>query len=182
MTIVIDDAGTGDLIGNAYIGFLKKETGEIKFKTIPLELFREDNWKNKIPFKITVDLVKEGLEELKFNKKNEKIIICRGNFFDQVRTYFNENGINYESTTIEGPLQDAVEGKLIQHLRDLGVKSKNLTKNSGAKRFFILFDWVCRDFYNREKYIKNGFKRWNSYWHDIAIEKYEKLTKLRTNS
>ena len=28
MTIEIDDAGTGDLVGDAFIGFLRKETGD----------------------------------------------------------------------------------------------------------------------------------------------------------
>jgi hypothetical protein len=170
MTIEIDDAGTGDLIGDAFIGFLRVKTKEIIFRTIPLELFKEENWKNKMPFKIAVDLVKNGLEELKFDRNKEKILICRGNIFDYVRTYFDEVGINYEASIIEGVLQNAVEGKLVNHLRELGVRSKNLTKKSGAKRFFVLFNWVCQDFYNREKYIKNGFKKWKTVWYKRAIE------------
>lgn len=182
MTIEIDDSGTGDLIGNAYIGFLRKETGELIFRTLSVELFREDNWKNKMPFKVVVELVKDGLKELNFNKKTEKIEMCRGNIFDQVRTYFNEEGINYEPSIIEGKLQDAVEGKLINHLRnDLGVRSKKLTKKSGARRYFVLFNWLCYDFYNREKYVKNGFKKWKTVWEERAIEKYEKIKESKIN-
>jgi hypothetical protein len=175
MTILIDDSGTGDLVGDAFLGFLRKETGEIIFKTLPLELFQDDNWKNKLPLKKAVELVKEGLNELKFNKDKEKILICRGNIFDDVKYYFVETGINYEPAIIEGKLQDAVEGKLVDHLRELGVKSKNLNKISGAKRFFILFNWVSKDFYNREKYVKNGFKKWNTVWREKGIEKFEKI-------
>jgi len=155
---------------------LRKETGELIFKTLPLDLFKGDNWKNKLPFKIVVELVKDGLKELAFKKESELIKICRGNIFDQVRDYFIEEGINYKSSTVEGKLQDAVENKLIAHLRnDLGIRSKNLTIKSGAKRFFILFNWVCYDFYNREKYIKSGFKKWNTIWRTRAIEKYKKI-------
>ena len=175
MTIQIDDSGTGDLVGDAFIGFLRKETGELIFKTLPVELFQNENWKNKMPFKVVVDLVEEGLNELNFNRDKEKIEICRGNIFDQVRTFFDEKGIHYELATIEGQLQDAVEGKLIEHLRKLGVRSKNLTKKSGAKRYFVLFNWVCYDFYNREKYVKSGFKKWNTVWREKAIKKYKKL-------
>jgi len=175
MTVQIDDSGTGDLIGDAFIGFLRKETGEIIFRTLPVELFQNDNWKNKMPFIVVVNLVKDGLKELKFNKENEKIEICRGSIFDQVRTYFEEEGINYELKTIEGILQNAVEGKLVDHLRKLGVKSKNLTKKSGAKRYFVLFNWLCRDFYNREKYVKNGFKKWNTIWRKKAIKQFNKF-------
>jgi hypothetical protein len=90
MTIEIDDSGTGDLVGDAFLGFLRKETGEIIFKTLPLELFQDDNWNNKQPLKKAVELVKEGLNELKFNKDKEKILLCRGNIFDEVRYYFIE--------------------------------------------------------------------------------------------
>ena len=96
MTIEIDDSGTGDLIGDAFIGFLRKETDELIIKTLPLELFQNENWKNKKAYEVVVDLVKEGLKELNFDKNSEKILLCRGNIFDRVRTYFDEEGINFE--------------------------------------------------------------------------------------
>ncbi|MFX1502962.1 MAG: hypothetical protein ACFFDH_18525 [Promethearchaeota archaeon] len=180
MTIEIDDAGTGDLVGNAFIGLLRKENGALVFKTIPIELFQGENWKNKKPLKKTVDLVKEGLKELKYQKDTEIIQLCRGNIFDEVRAYFIEEGINYEDTIIEGKLQDAVEGKLIEHLRnDIGVRSKQLTRKSGAKRFFVLYNWVCYDFYKRERFVKSGFKKWKTVWRDRAIEKYNKIKNSR---
>ena len=179
MTIEIDDSGTGDLIGDAFIGFLRIETEELIIKTLKLELFQNENWENKKPYEVVVDLVKDGLTELKFDKDKEKILLCRGNIFDQVRPYFEKAGINFEPAIIEGKLQDAVEGKLVEHLRELGVRSKNLTKKSGAKRYFILFNWVARDFYNREKLVKNGFKRWKTVWREKAIEKFEINQKLK---
>ena len=176
MTIEIDDAGTGDLVGNAFIGLLRKETGKLIFRTLSLEFFKGENWKNKHYLEKTVELVKDGLRELKFQKENELVRLCRGNIFDHVRNYFIEEGINYEDAIVEGKLQDAVEGKLIDHLRyDLGIRSKRLTKRSGAKRFFVLFNWVCYNFYKREKYVKSGFKKWNTVWRARAIEKYEKI-------
>ena len=61
MTIEIDDAGTGDLVGNAFIGFLRKETGELIFRTLSLELFKGEKWKNKHYLEKTVELVKDGM-------------------------------------------------------------------------------------------------------------------------
>lgn len=183
MTIEIDDSGTGDLVGDAFIGFYRKDMNKLIFKPLPVELFKGENWKNKMPLKKTVDLVKEGLEELKFDKKREKVLLCRGNIFDDVRAYFIEEGILYEDAIIEGKLQDAVERRLVNHLRnDLGIRSKSLTTKSGAKRYFVLFNWVSYDFYNREKYVKSGFKKWNIVWRERAIEKYEenKSTKNRS--
>ncbi len=175
MTIEIDDAGTGDLVGDAFIALHRIETGKIIYRTIPVEMFNEENWKNKMPYKIVVDLVKDGLAELDFQKNKEKVLLCRGNIFDKVREYFDEEGIIHEPAIIEGKLQDAVEGKLVSHLRDdLGVKSKKLTKKSGAKRYFVLFNWLCQDFFRREKYVKSGFKKWNTVWREKALEKYKK--------
>ncbi|MFX1316411.1 MAG: hypothetical protein ACFE9T_11145 [Promethearchaeota archaeon] len=180
MTIEIDDAGTGDLVGDAFIGFLRIETGEMIFRTLSVDLFKGDNWKNKMPFKITVDLVKDGLKELNFKKNSELIKLCRGSIFDQVRSYFIDEGINYKDSKIEGKLQDAIEGKLINYLRNnLGVRSKNLTIKSGAKRFFVLFNWVSYDFFKRENYVKSGFKKWNSVWRNRALKKYKKMQKSK---
>lgn len=182
MTIEIDDSGTGDLVGDAFIGFFRQETGELLFKSLSVELFKGENWKSKMPYKRTVQLVKEGLEELDFDKEQEKILLCRGNIFDQVREYLEDEGITYEHAVIEGKLQRAVEERLVEHLKnDLGVRSRNLTIKSGAKRYFILLNWVSRDFYNREKYVKSGFKKWNTQWRDIAIEKYKKYKKRKRN-
>ena len=176
MTIEIDDSGTGDLVGDAFIGFYRKKPEKIIFKTLPVDLFKGENWKNKMPFKRTVDLVKEGLNELNFDMHKEKVLLCRGNIFDDVRAYFIEEGIFYEDAIIEGKLQDAVELKLVNHLRnDLAIRSRNLTIKSGAKRYFVLFNWVSYDFYKREKYVKSGFKKWNTIWRDRAIEKYEEI-------
>ncbi|MFX0017265.1 MAG: hypothetical protein ACFFAK_02475 [Promethearchaeota archaeon] len=176
MTIEIDDAGTGDLVGDAFIGLLRKETGELIFKTLPVELFQNPDWKNKMPYKKTLALVKDGLKELNFIKDKEKILICRGNIFDEVRNYFDEEGILYEQEIIEGKLQDAVEGRLLNHFRnELGIKSKKLTKISGARRYFVLFNWVSYDFNNREKYVKTGFRKWNLVWRERAIEKYKRM-------
>ncbi len=183
MTIEIDDSGTGDLVGNAFIGFYRKNTKQTIFKTLPVDLFKGENWKNKMPVKRTVDLVKEGLKELNFDKDKEKVLLCRGNIFDDVRAYFIEEGILYEDAIIEGKLQDAVELKYVNHLRnDLRVRSKNLTTKSGAKRYFVLFNWVSYNFYKREKYVKSGFKKWNTVWRERAIEKYEEIKRNRNQN
>ena len=183
MTVEIDDSGTGDLVGNAFIGLYRKNTDKTIFKTLPVSLFKGENWKNKMPLKKTVDLVKEGLKELNFDRDKERVLLCRGNIFDLVRDYFIDEGILYEDAIIEGKLQDAVEMKLVNHLRnDLGIRSKKLTTKSGAKRYFVLFNWVSYDFYRREKYVKSGFKKWNTVWRERAIEKYEEIKNTRNQN
>ncbi|KKM71619.1 hypothetical protein LCGC14_1428820, partial [marine sediment metagenome] len=171
-TIEIDDAGTGDLVGDTFIGFRDTETGKIIFQSIPVGLYNDNNKGDDLPKKQIVRVVIKALRELKHGK-GDRILLCRGNCFDPVREYFNENNIYYEPAIIEGKLQDAVEGRFIQHLRKLGVNSSNLTKECGITRYFILFNWVCRDIPNRERFVKTGFPSWKKKWRKIAMKRYQ---------
>ncbi|MFX1504245.1 MAG: hypothetical protein ACFFDH_25015 [Promethearchaeota archaeon] len=172
-TIEIDDAGTGDLVGDAFIGFRDTKNGKLIFKSVPVGLYNEDNKNDDRPKKHIVEIVKKALRALNHGKE-DRILLCRGNCFDLVREYFEENNIYYEPAIIEGELQDAVEGRFVQHLRKLGVSSRNLSKESGIQRYFILFDWVSRDFPNRERFVKTGFPSWKKKWRKIAMKRYTK--------
>jgi hypothetical protein len=170
-TIEIDDAGTGDLVGDAFIGLRDTSTGKIIFQSVPVGLYNEENKGDDGPKKRILKVVIKALRMLN-HSKGDRILLCRGNCFDLVRDYFDENEIYYEPAVVEGVLQDAVEGRFIQHLRRLGVKSNNLTTDSGIKRYFILFNWVSQDFPNRERYVKTGFPAWKKKWRKIAMDRY----------
>jgi len=170
-TIEIDDAGTGDLVGDAFIGFRDMNTGKIIFHSVPVILYNKENKDEDQPKKHILKVVIKALRTLN-HSEGDRILLCRGNCFDLVREYFDENKIYYEAAIVEGVLQDAVEGRFIQHLRKLGVRSKNLTVESGIQRYFILFNWVCRDFPNRERYVKTGFPSWKKKWRNIAMDRY----------
>jgi len=178
-TIEIDDAGTGDLVGDAFIGFRDTENGKIIFQSVPVGLYNEDNKDNDRPNKHIVKVVIKALRALNHSKK-DRILLCRGNCFDLVREYFNENDIYYEPAIVEGELQEAVEGRFIHHLRSLGISSRNITIKSGIQRYFILFNWVCQDFPNRERFVKIGFPSWKKKWRKIAMKKYEKYQKNKS--
>ena len=177
-TIEIDDAGTGDLVGDAFIGFRDMESGKIIYRAVPVGLYNAENKEQNGPKKHIVKIVIDGLRALN-HRKGDRILLCRGDCFDLLREYFNENEIYYEPAIVEGTLQDAVEGKFLSHLRKLGVTSKSLTKEAGIKRYFVLFDWVCRDFPNRERFVKTGFPSWKKKWRNIAMNRYYKYQ--RTN-
>ncbi len=173
-TIEIDDAGTGDLVGDAFIGFRDADTRKILFQSVPVGIYSEGNKDDDPPKKYIVNVVKKGLKILNYSKGN-RILLCRGDCFNLVREYFTQNDIYYEPAIIEGELQNAVEGRYIQHLRKLGIISRNLTIESGAKRYFISFNWVCRDFPNRECFVKTGSPSWEKKWRKIALERYQRF-------
>jgi hypothetical protein len=180
-TIEIDDAGTGDLVGNAFIGFHDTNTGKIIYQSVPVGLYNEENKKKEEdqPKKHILKVVIKALRKLN-HKEGDRILLCRGSCFDLVREYFDENKIYYEAAVVEGVLQEAVEGRFIQHLRKLGVNSKKLTTDAGFQRYFVLFNWVCEDFPNRECYVKTGFPSWPKKWRNIAMERYNKSKKGQT--
>ena len=61
-TIEIDDAGTGDLVGDAFIGFRDTQSKKIIFRSIPVGLYNEENkGEDKVKkhiVKITIDALK----------------------------------------------------------------------------------------------------------------------------
>jgi hypothetical protein len=178
-TIEIDDSGTGDIVGDAFIGFHDVPTGEIIFRGISVGFYTEENRNDDGPKKRILEAVKDGLKSLNFNKEHDRILLCRGSCFDLVREWFEQEEFYYLPAIVEGKLQDAVEGRFISHLRSLGVKSKKLSKSAGKERFFILFNWVCEDFPNREKFVKRGFPAWQKRWRGKAQNRYDSKAQKR---
>ena len=178
-TIEIDDSGTGDLVGDAFIGFHVVERGKIIFRGIPVGFYNEENHKNRKSFEYILEMVKDGLSALKFNNECDKVQICRGSCFDLVREWFDEVGIKHEPAIVEGKLQEAVEGRFVSHLQKLGVNSPKLTKEAGFQRYFVLFNWAMRDFPTRERFVKTGFPTWKKKWRKIAIKQYNNLKKTK---
>jgi hypothetical protein len=172
-TIEIDDAGTGDLVGDAFIGFHDLDTGQMIFRGIPVGLYNRDNYEPGGPKDFILEKVKEGLEYL-HHQEGDRILLCRGDCFDRVREYFEENGIYYEDAIVDGKLQEAVEGRFVAHLRKLGLRSRNLTTESGSDRYWISFAWVCRDLPNRERFVKTGFPHWDKHRRKEAERRYRK--------
>ena len=178
-TIEIDDAGTGDIVGDAFIGFHDVLSGKIIFRGIPVGLYTEENRNEEKPKKAILQAVKDGLKSLKFDIYQDRILLCRGNCFDYVREWFEKENIKYYPAIIEGKLQDAIEEKFLSHLRTLGITSKKLTKEAGKDRFFVLFNWVCKDYPNRKKFVKRGFPAWKKRWKNRAHIKYKHNSKKR---
>jgi hypothetical protein len=175
-TIEIDDAGTGDIVGDAFIGLHDVETGNIIFRGIPVGLYNKSNRNDNRPQKTILNAIKDGLKSLNFDKESDRILLCRGNCFDLTREWLKEEDINYIPAIVEGKLQDAVEERFFAHLRKLGVKSK-IEVDDYKGRFFTLFNWVCEDFPNRKRFVKTGFPSWEKRWKKRAKRNYRRNKK-----
>ncbi len=63
-TIEIDDAGTGDLVGHAFIGFRDTQSEKIIFRSIPVGLYNEVNKGDDKLNKRMVNIILDALRAL----------------------------------------------------------------------------------------------------------------------
>ena len=171
MTIEIDDSGTGDIIGSAFILFWRRETNTLVKKEVPLKLYQSPDF-NKLTKEYIKDLFVETFKEMNI-PKTEDIHLCTGNCFDIARVFLKEEGYNYHDAKIEGYLQDCVEQTYLDHIiEEYDVPAHRVSLESGAKRFFSLFHWVYQDFPRRKTFVKSGFPKWKSKWEIEAKNKW----------
>ncbi|MHA1475304.1 MAG: hypothetical protein ACTSQ5_08965 [Promethearchaeota archaeon] len=171
MTIEIDDSGTGDIIGSAFILFWRRETNTLVKKEVPLKLYQSPDF-NKLTKEYIKDLFVETFKEMNI-PKTEDIYLCTGNCFDIARVFLKEEGYNYRDAKIEGYLQDLVEQTYLDHIiEEYNVPAHRVSLESGAKRFFSLFHWVYQDFPRRKAFVKTGFPKWKTKWEIEAKNKW----------
>lgn len=174
--IQIDDAGSGSLVGGTCIGVLRKETGEYIYEIIPVHLFNEANFKNKMYIYYTTEIVKDALKKLTTTKK-EKIHICQGYMFEDARKFLTKENYNFSSSKIEEPLQSLIEKTFENYTISLGLPRDFITYTKYPFHFHRLLKWVYADYNNRISLCKTGWKSWHKY-SNIAVEVYyDKLLK-----
>lgn len=114
MTVEIDDSGTGDLIGPAFILFWRRETNTLVKKEVPLELYQNKNF-NNLTKSFIRNLFIATFQEMKI-PQSEDIWLCTGPCFDEARKWLKENNYNYHDAKIEGYLQNQVESTYINYI------------------------------------------------------------------
>ena len=166
---MIDDSGTGDLLGDAFIAFWRRETNDLLIKAIPLEIFQSPDFNEKSKSHVK-DLLINAITELNI-PLTEEIYMCSGPIFDECRNYLSENGFNYFTAKIEGYFQEVVEQAYVDHLvNDVGIPNNFVTVESGKQQFMALFHWVCQDYPRRNRFVKSGFDKWQTKWSQTAQE------------
>lgn len=168
--IQIDDAGSGSLVGGTCIGILRKETGEFYHEILPIQLFKDANFINKVYVYYTTKIVMNALRRLHM-KKNEKILICQGYMFEDTRKYLAQNNYNFSSSKIEDPLQSLIEKTFEDYTVSLGLPREFIAYTKYPFHFHRLLKWVYADYDNRVILCKTGWKSWQKY-SDIKVEVY----------
>ena len=163
MTIIIDDAGMGDLLYGVVIAAYRDSTREFRYDIINVKNFQARLFSRKEYMKQATKIVSKLLSEMK-PQANEEIHICRGYIFDDViekliRKYGEDR---VQRIKVIGEAQDLTETAYLDELRNLGYEPLEERESKRAKNFFHMMNWLKK---NPEmmKYAKTGWPRLQRY-------------------
>ena len=160
MTIQIDDQGWGTPVGGVGIIVVRKDTGDIHYDIVPIELFDLMNFKKKTYMDSARGIVEQGFIKLKVTK-DEEIEICSGCIHDKTAKWLNDEGYNFKVMKIDGNAQLKGEQLFIEYLRSLGVPNPPAiveeTVDEYKAQFFYIMDWVRKDPEARKPLCKTGW-------------------------
>ncbi len=163
MTIIIDDAGTGDLLFGAVIGAFRDSTREFRYEIIDVKYFKAGPFSWKAYLKQASKIVSKLLAEMK-PKPAEEVHICRGYIFDDVieklKQKYGEDRIYRVKVT--GEAQDLTEIAFLDELRNLGYEPLEERDHRRAKSFFHMMNWLKKN-PDMLKYAKTGWPRLQRY-------------------
>lgn len=165
MTVQIDDAGWGSLVGSTVIGAYRVETGEFACVELPMAVFRGAAFRRKDYLDAVVAAVRELVERLGVAKK-EPVQICSGYVLERARQWLRDQGYPVEVGRIGGPLQELVEAAFARTLQRIGFRLPDEDPHPG-RAFFAALTWLkggdpaaTRALPERERWVKTG---WSSY-------------------
>ncbi|MCW3994603.1 MAG: hypothetical protein NWE98_00430 [Candidatus Bathyarchaeota archaeon] len=162
MTLIVDDAGSGDLLFGVVIGAYHEETGEFKYDLIDVrfyqEIFREKEYLQESS-RIVSKLVS------RFNlQPDEEIHICQGCIFDvaaeELQKVYGEDRV--KRIRVVGEAQRLVEIAYLDEIRNLGYEPMAEREEKRGKSFFHMMRWL-KDNPEMLRYAKTGWPRLKNY-------------------
>ena len=163
MTIIIDDAGSGDLLYGVVIGAFRDSNNEFKYEIIDVKYFKDKLFSKKAYLKQASKMVCKILNEMK-PKQDEEIHICRGYIFDDVIEKLNKKygEDRIQRIKVIGEAQNLTETAYLDELRNLGYEPIEERENKMAKSFFHMMNWLKKN-PDMIKYAKTGWPRLKRY-------------------
>lgn len=163
MTIVIDDAGTGDLLFGAVIGAYRIETQEFKYGLIDVQYFQSPRFLRKEYLRQASNVVFWLLGKLDL-KVDEPILICRGYIFEMAVTNLKKKYSDdlIRQVKVTGEPQRLTETAYLDEIRNLGYEPLKEREEKRAKSFFHMMRWLKRN-PDIIKYAKTGWPRLSRY-------------------
>jgi len=163
MTIIVDDAGSGDLLFGVVIGAFHDSNKEFRYEIIDVKYFKDKLFSGKAYLKQASKIVCKLLAEMKPTAE-EEIHVCRGYIFDDVIVKLQKNygEDRIHRIKVVGEAQDLTETAYLDELRNLGYEPIEERESRMAKSFFHMMNWLKK---NPEmiRYAKTGWPRLQRY-------------------
>jgi hypothetical protein len=163
LTIIVDDAGMGDLLYGVVIAAYRSETREFRYEVIDVKYFRHPTFKTKQYLKEASTIVSHLLDKLKL-QPDEPINICQGYIFDEavknLQKAYGETRI--KRGQVLGEPQRLTETAYLDELRNLGYQPVQERDSKRAKSFFHMMNWLQKH-PDKLIYAKTGWPRLNKY-------------------
>ena len=163
MTVIIDDAGSGDLLFGVIIGAYRSETQEFRYGVIDVQYFQPPKFGNKEYLKQASNIVFSLLAKLEL-KPDEQIMTCRSYIFDiaieDLMQKYDADRIS--RVKIIGEPQFFTETAYLDEIRNLGYEPLKEREEKRGKSFFHMMRWLKAN-KNMMKYVKTGWPRLARY-------------------
>jgi len=163
MTVIMDDAGMGDLLFGVVISAFRDSTHEFTYDVIDVKYFRGKYFEKKAYIKQCTKIVLKLLNKMKPAEK-EEIHICRSYIFDEafdaLKKKYGEDRVHRIKVT--GEPQDLTETAYLDELRNLGYEPLDERENKRAKSFFHMMRWLKKN-PKMLKYAKTGWPKLQRY-------------------
>jgi hypothetical protein len=163
MTILIDDAGSGDLLFGVVIGAYRSETQEFKYGVVDVQYFQSPRFRRKAYMTQASKAVFQLLDRLEL-KGEEPILICRGSIFDNAVSDLKQKygDTRIRKVKVTGELQYLTETAYLDEIRNLGYEPLKDREEKRAKSFFHMMRWLKKN-PDKMKYAKTGWPRLSRY-------------------
>jgi len=163
LTILIDDAGSGDLLFGTVIGAYRPEDDHFIYDLINVKHFQMPLYRDKTHLSEARRISLELVERLKLREK-EKIIICTGDILnvaaEALLERYGEEVV--ERGKIEGRGQELVELAYINELKNIGYETIEERTEKWGKNFWDMYNWLKED-KRRLKFAKSAFPNLKKY-------------------
>jgi CxxC-x17-CxxC domain-containing protein len=162
LTLIVDDAGSGDLLFGVVIGAYREETGEFKYDMIDVRFYQEI-FREKEYLQESSRIVSKLVEWFNI-KSDEAIHICQGCIFDvaaeELRKVYGENRV--KRVRVVGEAQRLTEIAYLDEIRNLGYEPLAEREEKRGKSFFHMMRWL-KDNPEMIRYAKTGWPRLKNY-------------------
>jgi CxxC-x17-CxxC domain-containing protein len=162
LTLIVDDAGSGDLLFGVVIGAYHEETCQFKYDLIDVR-FYQDIFKEKEYLQESSRIVSKLVSRFEL-KIDEEIHICQGCIFDvaaeELQKVYGEDRV--KRIHVEGETQRLVEIAYLDEIRNLGYEPMAEREEKRGKNFFHMMRWL-KDNPEMLRYAKTGWPRLKNY-------------------